>query len=83
MLTSDMALTEPAAGMMVNSTGRTRAAWPFQFLCDKLDTWLELLTLWEPDPSPRTRREKFIGTKDVLKRVHVNVAGKPGTFVEK
>lgn len=77
MVSLDMARTEPAAGLMVNSTGRPRAACPRHFFRDKSDACLKPLTLGNSNPSPRTCRAKVIGTKDVLKRVHVTVAGKP------
>lgn len=80
MVTSDMARTEPAAGMTVNSVGRalrSPAVWPCQFFRDTSDACLALLTLGEPKPSPRTRKAKVIGTKEVLKRVQIDVSGKP------
>lgn len=80
MVTSDMARTKPAAGLTVNSTGlacRSLAALPCQSFLNNSDNCLALVTLGDPNPSPRTRRAKVIGTMDVLKRVQIDVCGKP------
>lgn len=78
MVSSDSNGTEPAAGLMVNSTGWCGAPHPSHFFRNKSDTCWVALTLGVPDPSSKTRRAKFMGTKDVLESVHVTVAGKPG-----
>ncbi len=65
IVASDMARTEPAAGLTVNSTGRawrSLAALPCQLFVDMSDTCLEQVTLGDPNPSPGTRRAKLIGT---------------------
>lgn len=75
---SDMAPTEPTAGLMVNSMGlawRSRASLPLQLFLDT--SILSQLMLGDPRPSPGTRRAKVIGTKEVLEMLKTNVSGKP------
>ena len=71
-----MARMVPAAGLRLNSVGRawgSRAAALRQWtLVSWVTCWL-LVPLGGPAPSPGTRRAYVRGTREVLKRVQLNV----------
>ena len=78
-----MARTAPEAGRSVNSEGRARASTavlPCHWVLDSSDVWTALDTLAGPEPSPRTRKENAMGTREVLNRVQVRVWGKPAAI---
>lgn len=80
IVTSDRRGTVPAAGLMVNSTGRawrSLVALTCQLFLDTSNSCLSEVTLGEPMPSPKTRRPKVMGTKESLEMEQVIVLGKP------
>lgn len=80
MVTLDMEATVPVAGLMVNSMGRAwrpLAALACQVFLDMSNNCSSYVTLGEPNPSPRTRSAKVIGTAEVLNMENGNVFGKP------
>ena len=80
IVTSDRKGTVPAAGVMVNSTGRawrSLVALTCQMFLDMSNNCLSEVTLGDPMPSPKTRRPKVMGTKESLEMEQVTVLGKP------
>lgn len=78
MSTSPWAWTVPELGLSANSAGWTIGSlWPAQSVRFGSETWSILLMLGGPLPSPRMRRLKVMGIREVLLSWKVWVLGKP------